>query len=134
MATSASARHHLFDTLRAQLGDEDAATLMDSLPPGGWDDVATKTDVAGVRAELQTVRAELKTEIGELRSEMRTEFAELRAEMREGFATFVTSDELHEALRLHVDARIGSVMRSWMFSVMGMQAVTIAGVVAAVRL
>jgi hypothetical protein len=54
--------------------------------------------------------------------------------MREGFARMVTRDELADQLRLHVDARVGAISRGWMFSTMAMQAATIAGVIAAIRL
>ena len=67
-------------------------------------------------------------------ADVRVEIAELRAEMREGFARTITRDELSEVLRLHVDARVGAISRWWMFSTMAMQAATIAGVAAAVRL
>ncbi len=120
MATSASARHHLFRTLESVLGDEDAATLMDHLPPGGWDEVATKTD-------LREVASELRGEIAELRGELKADLADLRSVM-------VTKTDLAEQLRLHVDARVGEISRWWIFSCMGMQAATIAGVIAAVRL
>ena len=123
MVVSASARNRLFNRLREQYGDDDAGTLMDLLPPGGWDDVATKADLAATRADLREVRAELRAEIHEL-----------RAEMHEGFARMVTRDELAEQLRLHVDARVGQISRWWLFSTMAMQAATIAGVIAAVRL
>lgn len=123
MVTSASARDRFYRKIESLLGPEDAAFLMDALPPAGWADVATRSDVRDVRSELLGVRAELKTEI-----------AELRAEMREGFARTVTRDELGELLRLHVDARVGAISRWWIFSAMGMQAATIAGVIAAVRL
>ena len=127
MVVSASARNRLFNTLRERLGDADADTLMDSLPPGGWDDVATKTDL---KSEVAQLRAEART----TRSELKAEIAELRAEMREGFAKTVSRDELGEVLRLHVDARVGAISRGWLFSTMARQAATIAGVIAAVRL
>ena len=50
------------------------------------------------------------------------------------FTTFVTKTELAEQLRPHGDVRVGEISRGWMFSCMGMQAATIAGVLAAVRL
>lgn len=116
MVVSASARNHLFNTLRSQLGDEDAAALMDSLPPGGWDDVATKTD-------LREVRSELKTDI-----------AELRAEMREGFARTVTRDELGGLLDLHLDARLARHQRSTISWMLAMNATMLTAVIAAIRL
>jgi hypothetical protein len=127
MVVSASARNRLFNTLRSQLGDEDAATLMDSLPPGGWDDVATKTD-------LREVRSELKTEIADLRSELKTEIAELRAEMREGFARTVTRDELGGLLDLHLDARLARHQRSTISWMVAMNATMLTAVIAAIRL
>jgi hypothetical protein len=109
MVTSAAARDRFDRTIKPLLGDEAADFLLDALPPMSWDEVATKSDLA------------------ELRAEMRHGFAELRAEM-------VTKADLAEQLRLHVDARVGEISRWWIFSCMGMQAATVAGVVAAVRL
>ena len=94
------------------LGDEDAAKLMDAIPPIDWDRFATKDDIAAatiltkaemelefanfrtevavqfaeVRTEFATVRSEMRTEFADFRNEMRTEFADVRTEMRAGFA------------------------------------------------
>jgi len=116
MVSGAAARDRFYRTIHPILGGEAADFLMDALPPMAWDEVATKSD--------------LRTEIGELRAEMRAEFAEMRSMM----SRFVTREELGEQLRLHVDARVGEISRWWIFSAMGMQAATIAGVIAAVRL
>lgn len=105
MVSSAAARDRFYRTIEPLVGAEQADWLMDQLRPGGWDDVATKADLR-----------------------------ELRAEMRDGFAQCVTKTDLAEQLRLHVDARVGEISRWWMFSCMAMQAATIAGVIAAVRL
>ena len=116
MVTSAAARDRFYRTIEPLLGAEQADFLMDNLPPGGWDEVATKDLV--------------RTEIAELRAEMREGFAEMRA----SFSELVTRAEMSEQLKLHVDARVGEISRWWIFSCMGMQAATIAGVIAAVRL
>jgi hypothetical protein len=94
------------------LGDEDAAKLMDAIPPIDWDRFATKDDIAAatiltkaemelefanfrtevavqfaeVRSEFAAVRSEMRTEFADFRNEMRTEFADVRTEMRAGFA------------------------------------------------
>lgn len=105
MATSASARHRPFRTLERVLGDQDAATLMDQLPPGGWDDVASKADIAQLRGEM----------------------AEMRAQM-------VTKAELAGILDLHIDARMGAIARQWTFANVAMSATMLAAVIAAIRL
>ena len=83
------------------LGEEDAAKLMDSIPPIDWDRFATKEDIAAAtiltkaemelefanfRTEVAVQFAEVRTEFANVRSEMRTEFADVRTEMRAGFA------------------------------------------------
>lgn len=131
MATSASARHHLFRTLESVLGDEDAATLMDHLPPGGWDDVATKTDVRALGAELHgeiaELRGELHGEIAELRGELKADLAEIRGQM-------VTKQELTQVIALHIDARMGAIARQWTMANVAMSATMLAAVIAAIRL
>jgi len=46
------ARNHLYNSLREKLGAQDAATMMELLPPAGWADVATKRDLDHVSAHL----------------------------------------------------------------------------------
>ena len=45
MAIDERARHRLYDRLEAVLGPDEAAILMEHLPPLGWADVATKRDL-----------------------------------------------------------------------------------------
>lgn len=45
MAITEETRHHMYQALERQLGPEEAATLMEHLPPVGWADVATKADL-----------------------------------------------------------------------------------------
>ncbi len=42
MAVTDEQRYHLFPRLEEVLGSEEAATLMEHLPPGGWADVAKR--------------------------------------------------------------------------------------------
>ena len=45
MAITEEARFQLFEKLRKALGAEEAATLMEHLPPVGWADVARQPDI-----------------------------------------------------------------------------------------
>ncbi|HVF73682.1 MAG TPA: hypothetical protein VM938_01430 [Acidimicrobiales bacterium] len=121
MAVSEQARRRLYDYLEAQMGEELAATLMNSLPPAGWGDVATKQDldnlhvlmrsdlialahqlrgetaehVGALREEMAQMKGELREEMAQMKGELRTEIADLRGEM-------------HRELRLHLVAMIST--------------------------
>lgn len=73
MAIDERSRHDLYARLVEVLGSEEAATLMEHLPPVGWADVTTKRDLEGQtelfdrklaateHRLLATLRAELAT-------------------------------------------------------------------------
>ena len=48
--------------------------------------IATKADIAEVRAEITELRTATKADMTELRAEMKTDIAELRAEMADQFS------------------------------------------------
>lgn len=89
MTISEQSRHQLHRRLEEILGVDDAATLMEHLPPVGWADVATKRDLdhcgaqlrADVRADLFELRTELKEEIAGMRVDLHQELGGLRGEM-----------------------------------------------------
>ena len=72
------------------LGDEDAAKLMDAIPPIDWNRFATKDDITAAtiltKAEMELQFANFRTEVALQFVEVRTEFADVRTEMRTGFA------------------------------------------------
>ncbi len=45
MVVDERTRHSMYSKLKELMGDEDAAALMEHLPPVGWADVATKRDL-----------------------------------------------------------------------------------------
>ncbi len=61
MSITEEQRHRLIRALQRELGEEEAATLMEHLPPVGWADVATKRDLdhqdALLRAGLRELEA-----------------------------------------------------------------------------
>jgi hypothetical protein len=60
MAVDERSRHELYRRLEEVLGPDAATTLIEHLPPVGWADVATKTDLAGLeqRMDLRFARVE----------------------------------------------------------------------------
>jgi hypothetical protein len=71
MAIDERSRHSLFLKLEQVLGPEEATTLIEYLPPVGWADVATKTDLdhlrAATKADMDHHRAATKQDIDQLR-------------------------------------------------------------------
>lgn len=60
MAITEAQRFEMHTKLRQELGEEVADTLMEHLPPVGWGDVATKTDLLVVSKEVATVAREVE--------------------------------------------------------------------------
>ena len=104
-------RHRLYDALVATLGEQEAAILMEHLPPVGWADVATKTDLehlrAATKADIDGHRAETRADFEQLRLTTKADtdrlsenLEHLRAEMNSGFrAAQATMDTRTETLR-----------------------------------
>jgi hypothetical protein len=124
-------------------GSEVAETVMSYLPPGGWGDVATRGDLAGLRGEFAGLRgefaglrgefAELRGEFAELRGEVRASTAELRGEMYQQISG--VRGEI-SGLRAEMHTEIGALRRdsrSMFLGLLGIVAAYGAGLVAAVR-
>ena len=86
MAVTEEGRHRLYRWVEASAGKEVANTMMELLPPVGWADVATKSDLAEQDRRLDGVEERLELRIDAARHELRAEFqvgiATLQREMR----------------------------------------------------
>jgi hypothetical protein len=71
MSITEASRFQLRTAIGQILSEEAADTLMELLPPVGWADVATKTD-------LQHLREELKADILNLRNEFKSDIQALQ--------------------------------------------------------
>ena len=85
MAITEQSRLHMLDALRASIGEDAAVTLAEHLPPVGWADVATKTDLTNLRdhMDLRFVSVDRRFE------EVDRRFVTLRSEIAGDMASTV---------------------------------------------
>jgi hypothetical protein len=121
MSITEASRFQLRTAIGQILSEEAADTLMELLPPVGWADVATKTD-------LQHLRDELKTDIQHLRDELKADIHALRNEFKADIQALQLSFETTLEKRLHEQTK-------WFITTMiAMNAVTVAVAVALSKL
>lgn len=58
MAITEETRHRMYQKLERLMGSEEAAVLMEHLPPVGWADVATKRDLEHLHLQLKLALSE----------------------------------------------------------------------------
>ena len=111
MTLDETTRFRITNKFVGVLGDEDAAKLMDAIPPIDWDRFATKDDIAAAtiltKAEMELEFANFRTEVAVQFAEVRTEFADVRSEMRTGFADLRA--EFAHSMRINTFTIIGSI-------------------------
>lgn len=109
-------RLKLYEALGEVLGPDHAGTLMEFLPPTGWDQLATKELVAANATALRGEMAEVRGEM----AEVRTEVAQLRTDMDAGFATLradVTTAITRQGSELR--AEMASLQRNLLLALAG---------------
>ena len=104
MSISEAERHEIYELIKAATSDRVANNVMSMLPPVGWADVATRTDIRALQAEIGSVRSELHAEVGSLRTELRTEIALVRSEVASlrtdmGVLEAKLRTEMHQSIR-----------------------------------
>ena len=87
---SETKRLALFEKLVEVLEDEPAVTLMEYLPPGGWDQVATKADLAAteerINGRFADVNAKIDTGLADVNAKIDTGLADVNAKIDTGLA------------------------------------------------
>ena len=130
MSPSEMKRLTLYEKLIDVLGEEPAVTLMENLPPGGWDQVASKADIEARRAEVNGQFAQVNAKIdggfaavnGQFAAvngqfaEVNGQFAEVNAKIDGGFAA-LRGDM--GAMEGRMDRRAGRDIRIVVFTTVG---------------
>ncbi len=83
MAATRQQRAALYTKLAENMGHDDADTLMEQLPPDGWENMATKDDLAGLEQRLTTA---FTTALGEMNNKLVEGLAETNNRITEGLA------------------------------------------------
>jgi hypothetical protein len=84
MPVTEESRHRLHRKLDQTIGEEDATTLMEHLPPVGWVDVATTQHLTQVEERLDAKIDHLRTETGSGFALVRRDITALDARMASG--------------------------------------------------
>ncbi|MCI0465414.1 MAG: CCDC90 family protein [Beijerinckiaceae bacterium] len=130
----------LFDTLRlsrtlrekGHFSAEQAETLAEAT----HEDLATKPDVAALKAAFTETKAELKTEIAETKAELKTDIAELKTEIAEVKAeiSIIKAEMANLATKSQL-AEVKAEILKWMVGAIGFQtAAILATIVGLVRI
>jgi hypothetical protein len=132
MSITEASRFQLRTAIGQILSEEAADTLMELLPPVGWADVATKTDLQHLRdelkAEIHSLRVATKTDLQHLRDELKADMLNLRNEFKADIQALQLSFETTLEKRLHEQTK-------WFITTMiAMNAVTVAVAVALSKL
>jgi len=132
MSITEASRFQLRTAIGQILSEEAADTLMELLPPVGWADVATKTDLQHLRDELKgdinSLRVATKSDLQHLRNELKNDIDSLRNELK--------GDMLNLQLTIEVNVRkLIHEQTKWLITTMiAMNAVTVAVAVALSKL
>ena len=154
MSITEASRFQLRTAIGQILSEEAADTLMELLPPVGWADVATKTDLQHLREELkaeilslgvatktdlQHLRDELKAEIHSLRVATKTDLQHLRDELKADMLNLRNEFKADiQALQLSfettLEKRLHEQTKWFITTMIAMNAVTVAVAVALSKL
>lgn len=87
MAITEETRHQMFQRLEEVLGHEEAVQMMEHLPPVGWAEVATKTDLAHLSENLEH---RITIEMSALRVELADKLNRLLVQLIATMTAFIT--------------------------------------------
>ena len=86
MALTEQQRAEIYGSLADTIGQQGAEFLMAQQPPGGWEQLATKRDLADLEVKTQASIVELQASFVKFQAKMDVQFAQLREQLAEQFA------------------------------------------------
>ncbi|MBW4090308.1 MAG: DUF1640 domain-containing protein [Proteobacteria bacterium] len=129
----------LFDTLKlsrrleqAGFTHDQAVGAAEALSDAISGDLATKADIAELRAEIATLGAELRAEIATLGAELRTEIASVRTDLSSGLASVRTELRTEIASVRSEIAALRTSTAQWIIAAVFVNIVTITGAMFAI--
>jgi len=101
-----ASRHRLHEALIEKLGEEEASTLMEHLPPVGWAGVATKTDIEHLRLATSSEVGTVRSDIDSLSNWTKAEFSAVRSDI-DSLSNWTKAE--HQALAAKMDGRFEAI-------------------------
>ena len=80
MALTQQQRSEIYSNLANAIGPQEAEFLMAQQPPGGWEQLATKRDLADLDLKTQTGFAEVHAKMDKGFAEVKEQFAEVKVQ------------------------------------------------------
>ena len=90
MALTEQQRTEIYNSLADTIGQPGAEFLMAQQPPGGWEQLATKRDLADLEVKTQASFVELNAKMDVQFAQLREQLAEQFAEIKKQFAAVDT--------------------------------------------
>ncbi len=111
-------RRRLHGALVKAIGPQSSEVLMELLPPAGWTDLATRTDIEIAKTDLRLEMQDLKGEIQEVRNELKGEIADVKTDLAD------VRIEIQD-LRSRVDAQLPKLVTANIASMIGVAGIVI---------
>ena len=116
MTIHEQARHDLFVRLEAVLGRDEAATLMEHLPPVGWADVATRRDLDVLQAAIKSDLALFRSDVDHRFDMIDSRFGSVDLRFARVEERLDRMDERFDWLRDKMDSQFRTIIFAVVFS------------------
>ncbi len=109
VALTEQRRAEIYRSLADTVGEQEAEFLMAQQPPGGWEQFATKRDLANLEVKTQAGFVELNAKMDVQFAQLREQLAEQFAEIKKQFAAVDTRFAQIDSRFAQVDTRFAAV-------------------------